>query len=131
MEYELKATIPLWFYKPTVTYTAGEGKSATYALILSNPLYCQWTGGYGDRAIMAASMGVTAFATVRMYYHPTIFTALSADRIFLARDTTTGAIIDGIPQLDCINLYEVWGQPENYKNENRYMEYRVKRIERL
>lgn len=128
---DIRPTIPLWFYKPVIAYSAGAGKSATWEIILSSPLYCEWTGGYGDRAIMAASIGVSDFATVRMYYHPDIYKAMSADRIFLARDTTIGAIIDGIPQLDCINLYEVWGQPDNYKNENRYMEFRVKRIERL
>ena len=56
--------------------------------------------------IMAGIMRRHSFAQVRMYYHPDIYKAMSADRIFLARDTTIGAIIDGIPQLDCINLYE-------------------------
>lgn len=126
---QFNPTTPLWFYQLTSTYTPGEGQTEAWALVLADPLYCEWTGGYGAVAIEAATRGINDFATVKTFYHPTIYTAAQTQRIVVVRNSITNALADGIPNASNPNVYELWGAIDNIKMENQKMEFKAKRFE--
>lgn len=120
---------PVWFYKKTSTYVPGEGTSETWALVIPDPLYCEWQGTYGDRAISAAAQGIKDSATIRTHYHPSVLNALKTTRIVVVKNSTTGVIVANIPDKTNPNVYELWGGADNVKEENQFMEFRVRRFE--
>lgn len=120
---------PLWFYQLTSTYIVGEGATEAWTLVLTDPLYCEWTGGFGAVAVEAATRGVTDFATIRTHYHPTVYAAAQTQRIVVVRNSITSALADGIPNASNQNVYELWGAVENVKMENRFLSFKVKRFE--
>lgn len=120
---------PVWFYQKTSTYVPGQGQTEAWALVLAAPLYCEWTGTYGDRAIAAAAQGIKDSATIRSHYHPTVLAALRTTRIIVIKNSITTAIVAGVPDKTNPNVYELWGGADNVKEENLFMEFRARRFE--
>jgi len=126
---QFNPTTPIWFYQLTSTYTPGEGQTETWSLVTSSPLYCEWKGGFGDRAVQAATAGVNDMATIRTFYHPTVYAAMQTQRTAVVRNSITGALSSGLPDVSNPNVYELWGGVDNKNMVNQMLEFRVRRFE--
>lgn len=117
------------FYVKKSAYTPGQGQTATWEQTEVN--YCKWTGSYGDRAIAAQALGVNDSATVMMRYAPGLYESLRTEQVVVIKNADATAIKSGVPDKNNPNVYELWGGVDNVKEENQYMEFRVRRYEGL
>lgn len=122
-------TMPLLFYRKTSTYTPGTGAATVWAAVITDVLFCEWKGGYGDRALAAESVGVSDMAIVRTFYHPDIYIALQNSQVIVAKNADSTVMASGLPNKNNANCYELWGGVDNVGNENKYIEFRVRRYE--
>ena len=124
---------PVRFYaKKSGTYVSGQGATSTWELVESgtyNTFYCEWTGTFGDRAISAEALGVKDSATIRTFYNPDVYAKLRSVSVVVVKNADPTAIVDGVPDKKNPNVYELWGGVDNVKEENQYMEFRVRRYE--
>ena len=124
---------PVQFYAAKEgEYVSGQGASRTWELIESgiySTFYGEWTGTYGDRAIAAESLGVKDSATVRTFYNPTIYEKLRGCQVVVIKNADSTAIVTGVPDKKNSNVYELWGGVDNVKEENQFMEFKVRRFE--
>lgn len=127
-------TTPLKLYAKTTSYTSGQGEATSWALIASGTIstfFCEWLGSYGDRALSAEALGVKDSATVRTFYNPDIYTKLRTVQVVVLKNADTTGIVAGVPDKNNPNVYELWGGVDNVKEENQFMEFRVRRYEGL
>lgn len=136
-------TTPVKFYAKSSEYVSGQGMTDTWNLVKSgdyDTFYCEWLGTYGDRAISAEALGVKDSATVRTFYNPTIYEKLRSVVVVVIKNADSTAIVctdpkegDPVctPNKSNPNVYEVWGGVDNVREENQYMEFRVRRYEGL
>lgn len=130
----MKATTPLLFYAFESTYVPGEGYTSTWNKFTSGEnevFWADWKGGFGDRAIAAQAQGVGDMATIRTFYNPELYNKLRTKRVVVIKNADTTAIIDGEPDKDNPNCYELWGGVDNIGESNQFMEFRVKRVEQI
>jgi len=120
---------PIKFYKKTSTYVPGQGPSVAWAAVIADALTCEWVGGFGDRAMAAQAVGVSDMATIRTFYHPDVYAALRAVPVVIIKNADATAIVAGVPDKNNPNVYELWGGVDNVKEENQFMEFRVRRYE--
>lgn len=134
---------PVRFYAKESSYVPGQGQTVSWVLVESiikpateeapaekvGVFYCEWKGGFGDRAISAQALGVNDMATVRMFYNPTIYNELKTVQVVVIKNADSTAIVDGIPNKNNPNCYGLWGGVDNVAEENQYMEFRVRRYE--
>lgn len=126
---KFKPTVPLLFYAKGSAYVVGTGQTTTWTKVVADALFCEWTGGYGDRAMAAQTIGVSDMATVRTFFHPTIIEKLRTTQVVVIKNADTTAIVGGVPNKNNPNCYELWGGVDNVSEENQYMEFRVRRYE--
>lgn len=127
-------TTPVKFYAKTVTYVPGQGEATTWSLVESgsySTFFCEWQGSFGDRAMSAQALGVKDSATVRTFYNPTVYQKLRTTQVVVIKNADPAAIVSGVPDKNNPNVYELWGGVDNVKEENQYMEFRVRRYEGL
>ena len=127
-------TTPVQFYAKESEYVSGQGMIETWNLVKSgeyNTFYCDWQGTYGDRAISAEALGVRDSATIRIFYNPIIYEKLRTVRVVVIKNADSAAIVDGEPDKNNPNVYELWGGVDNVREENQFMEFRVRRYEGL
>jgi hypothetical protein len=125
-------TTPVKFYAKTTTYVSGQGQTTTWSLVASgaySTFYCEWTGSFGDRALSAEALGVKDSATVRTFYNPTLYAKLRTVQVVVIKNADPTAIVGGVPNKNNPNVYELWGGVDNVKEENQFMEFRVRRYE--
>jgi len=122
-------TTPVTFWKKTSSYTAGQGQSTTWTQILTSPLFGEWRGGFGDRAIAAQAVGVSDMATCRTFYHPTLYAAMNQSQIIVVKNADSAAFTAGVPDRNNPNVYELWGGVDNVEQANQCLEFRVRRYE--
>ena len=125
---------PVNFYAKETTYVPGQGQTETWELIVSgtyNTFYCEWKGSFGDRAMTAQALGVNDSATIRTFYNPVIYAKLRTVQVVVIKNADSTAIVDGVPDRNNPNVYELWGGVDNVLEENQYMEFRVRRYEGL
>lgn len=122
---------PIKFYAKETSYVQGQGNTTTWQLILVDNLYCEWRGSFGDRALSAEALGVKDSATIRTFYHPGIHAKLKSVQVIVVKNADTTAFIDGVPNMNNPNVYELWGGVDNVLEQNQYMEFRVRRYEGL
>lgn len=120
---------PLLFYVKTTTYVSGEGVKTEWTKVIDGSLFCEWRGGFGDRAIAAQAQGVKEMATVRTFYHPTVYEKLRTVHVVILKNADTTAIVSGAPNPENVNTYELWGGVDNVGESNQYIEFRVRRYE--
>lgn len=120
-------TTPMTFWQKTSSYTAGQGQSTTWTQILASPLFGEWRGGFGDRALAAQAVGVSDMATCRTFYHPTVYEAMQTSQVIVIRGADGTAFKDGVPDRENQNTYELWGGVDNVENANQCIEFRVRR----
>ena len=127
-------TTPLKFYAKSTNYVAGQGQTASWELIESgdySTFYVEWIGAYGERATAAEALGVKDSATIRTFYIPALYAKLRSVQVLAVKNADATAIVNGTPDHSNPNLYEVWGGVDNVREENQYMEFRVRRYEGL
>lgn len=127
-------TTPVNFYAKDTNYISGQGQSAAWSLISSgtySTFYCEWQGSFGDRAMSAQALGINDSATVRTFYNPTVYAKLRTTQVVVIKNADATAIVNGVPDKNNPNVYELWGGVDNVKEENQYMEFRVRRYEGL
>ena len=127
-------TTPVKFYAKTTEYIPGQGQSTTWTLVTSgayDTFYCEWTGTFGERALRAQALGVSDSATVRTFYSPAVYAKLRTEQVVVIKNGDATAIVDGVPDKNNPNVYELWGGADNVKEDNRFIEFRVRRYEGL
>ena len=125
-------TTPIQFYAKESKYEPGQGMIETWNLVKSgeyNTFYCDWQGTYGDRAISAEALGVRDSATIRIFYNPIVYEKLRTVRVVVIKNADSTAIVDGEPDKNNPNVYELRGGVDNVREENQFMEFRVRRYE--
>jgi hypothetical protein len=50
-------------------------------------------------------------------------------QVVIIKNADSTAIVDDVPDKNNPNVYELWGGVDNVKEENQYMEFRVRRYE--
>jgi hypothetical protein len=133
------------YAKESGAYVPGQGQTNTWALVESitkpeteempaekaSVFYCEWKGSFGDRAISAEAIGVKDSATIRTFYNPTVYEKLKTVQVVIVKNADSTAIVDGEPNKNNPNVYELWGCVDNVLEENQFMEFRVRRYEGL
>lgn len=130
-------TTPICLYQYKSDYIPGEGQTSSWKQITSkmsskkaaSVFYCEWRGGFGERALAAEAQGVKEFATLRMVYNPAIYSALQGVRVLVVKNVDKTAFENGTPKNSTVNLYELWGGVDDIKSERQFMEFKVGRYE--
>lgn len=123
---------PMEFWAKESTYIPGQGQTTVWQKIETDGysvFYGEWRGGFGDRALTAQSLGVNDMATVRTFYNPVLYQKLRTVQVVVIKNADFAAIVNGEPSKNNPNCYELWGGVDNIKEENQYMEFRVRRYE--
>ena len=126
-------TTPIKLYTKETTYIPGQGNTTTWQELDSDGykvFYCEWRGSFGDRALSAEALGIKDSATIRAFYNPNIYNKLRAVQVTVAKN---GADIlkDGQPDKNNPDCYELWDGVDNVKEDNQFLEFRVRRYEGL
>lgn len=124
---ELRTRIKCYVKKSS--YTSGEGQSTIWEP--TEVHYCKWTGSYGARAMEAQALGVNDSATVLMRYSLNLYEKLRTEQVIIIKNADATAVKNGVPDKNNPNVYELWGGVDNVKEENQYIEFRVRRYEGL
>jgi len=136
-------TTPINLYVKNSNYVPGEGHETTWQLLESiyknatetepalktSVFYVEWKGGFGDRLMAAQAIGVSDMATIRTFYNPVIFEAAKTKEVLVVLNCDSTAFIENKPNVDSINLYEIWGGIDNVDQQNQFMEFKVRRYE--
>lgn len=125
-------TTPIQIYTKETEYVKGKGNITSWKKLKSDrydTFYCEWKTMFGDRALHAESLGVRNSATIRTYYNPNIYNKITRIEALIVKNMDKTAFKDGIPDKNCPNLFEIWGGVDNVKEENQFMEFRVRRYE--
>lgn len=120
-------TTPMTFWRKLSDYIPGEGYESSWVRV--GKLYGEWRGAHGDELTAAQAQGVNYTATVRTFFHPGIYEALTRAAVIVVKDADASAIVEGVPDLNNPNLYELSGGVDNVKEEYLYMEFRLRRYE--
>lgn len=126
-------TTPIKLYTKETTYVPGQGNTTTWQPLVSgeyNTFYCEWRGSFGDRAMSAEALGVKDSATVRTFFNPTLYAKLRTVKVVVAKNAAN-ILVNGAPDKNKPDCYELWGGVDNVKEENQFMEFRVRRYEGL
>lgn len=124
---------PIKFYSKETVYVPGQGNTSTWQEIDSDgftTFYCEWRGTFGDRVLSAEALGVKESATIRTFYNPTIYNKLKTVQVIIAKNGAN-ILVGGMPDKNNSDCYELWGGVDNVKEENQYLEFRVRRYEGL
>lgn len=125
---------PLKFYaKESGPYVPGQGAVTAWVEVTSNEFntfYCEWRGSFGDRALSAQALGVKDSANIRTFFNPIIYDKLRTVQVIIAKNGAN-ILVDGVPDKNNPNCYELWGGVDNVLEENQFMEFRVRRYEGL
>jgi len=127
-------TTPIKFYTKESSYVPGQGTVNTWSLLASggfNTFYGEWRGSFGDRAMSAEALGVKDSATIRTFYNPITCAKLKTVKVIVVKNADSTAIVNGEPNLNNPNVYELWGGVDNVLEQNQFMEFRVRRYEGL
>ena len=125
---------PVKFYIKVTEYIPGQGNTTTWQELDSDGykvFYGEWRTTYGDRALTAESLGVKESATFRTFYNPNIINKITREHTLIVKNLDDKAFIDGDPDKNNPNLFELWGGVDNVLEENQYMEFRIRRYEGL
>ena len=125
---------PIKFYTKESIYIPGKGNTTTWLELDSDghtTFYGEWKGSYGDRALSAEALGIKESATIRTFYNPNVYNKLRSVQVIVLKNADDTAFTDGNPNKNNPNLYELWGGVDNVLEENKYIEFRVRRYEGL
>lgn len=112
-------------YSKSSTYVANKGHESSWTD--EGLLSGEWQGSFGDQALAAQAQGVNESARIRAYFHPDIYQKLKEAQCVIIKNDDKSAIVEGVPDKDNANCYELWGGVDNYKEADLYLEFRVRR----
>lgn len=127
-------TTPIKLYTKETTYIPGKGNVTEWKELVSgeyNTFYCEWRTMYGDRALTAETLGIKESANIRTFYNPYIYEKIRMVQTIVVKNADSTAFINREPDKNNPNIYELWGGVDNIKEENQFMEFRVRRYEGL
>lgn len=131
---KINPTTPVKLYTKETTYISGQGNTTAWMELNSDGysvFYGEWRTMYGDRAISAEALGIKDSATFRTFYNPNIYNKLRTVQVIVIKNADDSAIVEGVPDKNNPNCYELWGGVDNVLEKNQYMEFRVRRYEGL
>jgi head-tail adaptor len=117
------------FYIKISAYIPGQGQTSTWEP--TETRHCRWVGSYGDQVMAAQALGVEYSATVTMRYSPDLYESLRTTQTVVVKNADSTAIVDGEPDMNNPNVYQLWGGVDNVREKNQYMEFMVRRYEGL
>ena len=136
MKLKTKFNTAISFWRKSNTYEAGRGSVVSWDLYREGAMTifpCEWrqklSGGNGNATYEANAEGVIDRVSVRMPYIPELYDILRVCSVVCVKGTDPAAVVDGEPNPDNPNCYEVFGGVDNMREENQYMEFAVKRYE--
>lgn len=113
-------------------YTEGEGAETTFELIeaeigknedgepiKTDIFYCEWSNSYGYMAIQQSEDGISQPARIRMPYVKSVLEALQTKDVRIYKN--------GI--VDDDHTYELNSSADNYLEQNKMIEFYVKKYE--
>ncbi len=127
-------TTPIKLYEQTTAYVSGQGESTVWLPIVTDgnsSFYCEWAGSFGDRAMSAQALGVKDSATIKTFYNPAVYEKLRTTHVIVIKNADATAFVEGEPNKNNPNVYELWGGVDNVKEANQYIEFLVRRYEGL
>lgn len=112
------------------TYIAGKGASETWQDIVyaigsgetpatSDCYYCEWIDAFGNQSIAFQQLKVLQPARIRMAYNKKVYDALRSEVVKIYRN--------GLKEPQ--DTYKIYGNVDNYQNQNKWMEFSVQRYE--
>lgn len=132
--FKFNPNTPLKFYSKETVYIPGQGNSISWVEISSgdySTFYCEWHGGFGDAVFTAANIGIKEWGTIRTFYNPDIYEKLRSVSVVVIKNADESAIVDGEIDKNNKNVYELFGGVDNVLEENRYLEFKVRRYEAI
>lgn len=125
------------FWEKISTYDSGEGYSNEWKLYSEGAMTvfpAEWRMNFRtryDKNFEGEAEGSIDFVRVRMPYLPSLYDKLRSTSMVIIKndDKDTDAIIDGEPNPDSVNVYELWGGVDNLQEANRFMQFAVRRYE--
>lgn len=120
-------TTPILFYQKTATYVSGSGYNTSWTYL--GRLYCEWRGAHGSESVAAQAAGVKYEATIRTFYHPDIYNALASSAVLIVKNADSNAFSEGVPVKSNPNLFQLTGGVDNFREDNHFLEFRVRRYE--
>ena len=135
----MKNKTPLKFYAEQSTYVPGDGYTTGWLPLTTNVnligeaqdidvFWAEWQSAYGNQVLEAQAVGVNEMATIRMTYIPALFDALRTNKVVISKNADN-IIKDNIPDKDNPNAYSMLGGVDNFKEQNEWMEFKVRRYE--
>lgn len=91
--------------------------------------WVDWRGSFGSQQAQAMSMGVYDACTLRMDYHPQLYTLLRTKEVLVIKDAAPDAVSYGVPVLNHPDVYTLWGAVDDIRNMRKVMEFKVRRYE--
>ena len=137
MKIRARFTTAVSFWEKVSTYTVGEGNETTWELYSEGNMTvfpCEWRGKFmsgknRNETFSADAEGVLERISVRMPYIPALYEKLRSGKMIIVKNADESAIDDGEPDPENLNVYEVFAGVDNIFDENRYMEFYLKRYE--
>lgn len=134
---KINPTTPVNFYAKNSVYVNGQGHTSAWEKIeieisetqAISTFYGEWRGSYGDRVTSAQALGVNDSATFRMFYNPEIYNKLRTTQVLIVKNADQTAFENNEIDSNNPNVYELWSGVDNIQEENKYMEFRIKRYE--
>lgn len=87
--------------------------------IMTDCFYCEWLNSYGNNAIQQQADGVMRPARVRMTFVKAIYDALTTEDVRIYKN--------GI--IDDAHLFQLASAADNYIEDNKMLEFQVKKYE--
>lgn len=132
--FKFNPNTPLKFFSKESVYTPGQGNSSEWVEISTDGIstfYCEWKGGFGDAVFTAANIGIKEWGTIRTFYNPDIYEKLRSVSVIIVKNADETAVVDGEIDKNNMNVYELFGGVDNVLEENRYLEFKVRRYEAI
>jgi len=119
------------FGVPQSVYTGGQGTSATTYVLLTvvigqdalgadittDCFYCEWRNSFGAQAIQQQADGIQDPARVRLPFVQAVYDALRKKQVRVYKHGLT----------DAEHTFELTSSVDNYAEENKMLEFQVKR----
>lgn len=132
MKLATKFTTAVSFWEKVSTYVSGQGNSTSWELYSEGVMSvfpCEWRGTHGNAQLSAQAVGVLDSARIRMPYVPDLYEKLRTSEMVIVKGADDSAVTGNVPNELNPNTYTVWGGVDNMQEENRYMEFNVRRYE--
>ena len=119
------------FGVPQAVYTSGQGTTAVNYVfitavigtdennenITTDCFYCEWRNSYGTQAIQQQADGIIAPARVRLPFVQAVYDALQQKQVRIYKNGLT----------DAEHTFVLNSTPDNYNEENKMLEFQVKK----